>query len=94
MRDPDQDRRTSDERGVLETAADLERRLTDQVQQQPLMTVGVAAGVGYVLGGGLQSRLTALLLATATRVALALVARELGARLSPTFAPAAGKHQL
>jgi hypothetical protein len=62
---------------------DLERYLTAQVEQRPYTTLGVAAGVGYVLGGGLRSRLTAVLLGAATRFAMALAARELAARLSP-----------
>jgi hypothetical protein len=63
------------------TTADLERYLTDQVERRPYSTLGVAAGIGYVLGGGLSSRLTVVLLGAATRVAMALVARELGARI-------------
>ena len=74
---------------VRGTTADLERYLTDQVQRRPYSTLGVAAGIGYILGGGLRSRLTAVLLSTATRVAMALVARELGTRLSPEAAAAA-----
>ena len=61
----------------------LEGYLKEQVHRQPYVTLGVAAGVGYVLGGGLRSRLTAVLLGAATRVALAVAARELGDRLSP-----------
>lgn len=74
---------------VRGTTADLERYLTDQLKRRPYSTLGVAAGIGYVLGGGLRSRLTAVLLSTATRVAMALVARELGARLSPQASVAA-----
>jgi hypothetical protein len=47
----------------------------------PYATVGVVAGVGYVLEGGLGSRLMALLLGVVTRVALATC--ELGDRLYP-----------
>ena len=61
--------------------ADLERYLTDQVNRRPYSTLGVAAGIGYVLGGGLSSRLTVVLLGAATRLAAALVARELGSRI-------------
>jgi hypothetical protein len=68
---------------VQDAADDLERYLTEQVEQRPYTTLGVAAGVGYVLGGGLRSRLTAVLLGAATRLAVALAARELAARLSP-----------
>lgn len=67
---------------AVEDAADgVQRYLTDQVTQRPFSTLGVAAGIGYVLGGGLSSRLTTVLLGTATRLAMALAARELGARL-------------
>ena len=68
---------------VQDAADDLQRYVTEQVEQRPYTTLGVAAGVGFVLGGGLRSRLTAVLLATATRLAMALAARELAARLSP-----------
>ena len=68
---------------VRDTTADLERYLTDQVKRRPYSTLGVAAGIGYVLGGGLSSRLTVVLLGVAMRLATALAARELGARLLP-----------
>jgi hypothetical protein len=62
---------------------DLERYVTEQVHRRPYSTLGVAAGVGFVVGGGLRSRLTAVLFGAATRLAMALAARELAARLSP-----------
>ena len=68
---------------VQDATSGVEGYLTERVQSRPYVTLGVAAGVGYVLGGGLGSRLTGLLLGAATRVALAVAARELGDRLSP-----------
>ena len=68
---------------VRSTTADLERYLTDQVRRRPYSTLGVAAGIGYVLGGGLSSRLTIVLLGAATRLATALAVRELAARILP-----------
>ncbi len=68
---------------VQDAADDLERYVTEQVHRRPYSTLGVAAGVGFVLGGGLRSRLTAVLFGAATRLAIALAARELAARLSP-----------
>ena len=59
----------------------VQRYLAEQVDQRPFSTLGLAAGIGYALGGGLSSRLTAMMLGAATRLAMALVARELGARL-------------
>lgn len=62
---------------------ELERYLTQRVDDRPYMTLGVAAGAGYILGGGLRSRFTAVLLGAATRVGMALAVREVAARLSP-----------
>ena len=70
---------------ALRDATDgVQRYLTAQVAQRPFGTLGVAAGVGYLLGGGLGSRLTVVLLGAATRMATALVAREVGARILPS----------
>ena len=68
---------------VQDAARDWDRYLTEQVEERPYATLGVAVGVGYVLGGGLRSRLTAVLLNAATRLAMAVAAREFAARLSP-----------
>jgi len=66
---------------VRDTADDVQRYVAEQVEHRPLTTLGLAAGVGFVLGGGLSARLTVVLLGTATRLATAVVARELGARI-------------
>ena len=66
---------------VRDAADDVQCYLAEQVEQRPLTTLGVAAGVGFVLGGGLSARLTVVLLGTATRLATAVVARELSARM-------------
>jgi len=77
---------------VQDAAGDLERYVTEQVHRRPYSTLGVAAGVGFVLGGGLRSRLTAVVFGAATRLAMAVAARELAARLSPgTSAPVQNK---
>ena len=68
---------------VQDAADDVERYVTAQLDQRPYRTLGVAAGVGFVLGGGLRPRVAAMLFGTATRLAMALAARELAARLSP-----------
>lgn len=68
---------------VQEATDDLERYLTEQMEERPYTTLGVAAGVGFVLGGGLRAGLTAVLFGAATRLAMALAARELAARVSP-----------
>ena len=66
---------------VREATGGVQRYLATQAEQRPFSTVSVAAGVGYVLGGGLSSRLAVLLLGAATRIAAALVARELSSRI-------------
>jgi hypothetical protein len=66
---------------VRDATDGVQRYLTAQVEQRPFNTLGVAAGVGYVLGGGLSSRLTVVLLGAATRLATALAVREIGARI-------------
>lgn len=68
---------------VQDLTTGVEGYLTARVTGYPYGTLGVAAAIGYVLGGGLSSRLTSALLGTATRLAMALAARELGARLLP-----------
>jgi ElaB/YqjD/DUF883 family membrane-anchored ribosome-binding protein len=74
---------------VRDATDGVQRYLTAQVEQRPVSSLGVAAGVGYLLGGGLGSRLTVVLLGTATRVATALVAREVGTRILPSVVTAA-----
>lgn len=68
---------------LRETAADAERILTDRMQAHPVSTLGAAAGLGYVLGGGLRSRFTLVLLSAATRIVSVLAMREIGSRMSP-----------
>jgi ElaB/YqjD/DUF883 family membrane-anchored ribosome-binding protein len=68
---------------VQDATAGLEGCLTAQVTRRPYSTLGVAAGIGYALGGGLSAQLTAIVLGAATRLAIALAARQLGDRLVP-----------
>ena len=56
--------------------------VAEQVELRPHTTLGVAAGLGYLLGGGLANRVTGAALGTAYKLALALAARELSARLA------------
>jgi ElaB/YqjD/DUF883 family membrane-anchored ribosome-binding protein len=67
---------------VQESAQLFTRYITEQVEQRPYTTVGIAAGLGYLLGGGLANRITGTALGTAYRLALALAARELSSRVS------------
>ena len=64
---------------VQDTTGDVRRYLADQTERRPYRSLGVAVAIGYVLGGGLTSRFTALSLAAASRLAMALAVRQLGA---------------
>ena len=62
---------------ALETAArDLQQKLRDTVEDQPALAVGAAAGVGFLLGGGLSRGALTLLLGVGTRMAGAWLQRE------------------
>jgi hypothetical protein len=58
-------------RRSLETAAEDVR---DRVQEEPLKTLALALGAGYVVGGGLFTPLTGRLFYTGLRMALRLAA--------------------
>ncbi len=54
------------------------RQLLEQVRQHPYQALLVAAGVGYILGGGLFTRLTLTALTAGVRLgALPVVQRQL-----------------
>jgi hypothetical protein len=52
------------------------------MERHPYAMLAAATGVGYVLGGGVPSRLTALLIGLGSRVFLEVAARDLTARLT------------
>ena len=60
-------RSTSRRRTQVESLADKLRR---QTREHPGRSVAMAVGVGYLLGGGLFSRLTARIVGTAIRIGL------------------------
>jgi ElaB/YqjD/DUF883 family membrane-anchored ribosome-binding protein len=62
---------------VSEAGTELQSYVTDMVRERPLATIGVMAGIGYLLGGGLSSRLSVLALGVGTRLAMAVAAREM-----------------
>jgi hypothetical protein len=64
-------------------AADAEILLTQRMKHHPWSTLGIAAGAGYVLGGGLRARFTMVMLGVATRLVGVLAMRELGERIAP-----------
>jgi hypothetical protein len=56
--------------GSLGLVASWADRLTRETREHPGRSVAMAVGVGYVLGGGLFSRLTARVLGTGIRIGL------------------------
>lgn len=64
------------------TIRDVEATLRAHMDEHPYTLLAAAAGVGYVLGGGVPSRLTSLLLGIGTRVMLESTARNLAARFA------------
>jgi len=50
--------------------------IQQQLQERPYQTLGVAAGIGYILGGGLTLRVTSLLLGTGGRMLASMALRE------------------
>jgi hypothetical protein len=70
-------------RGLASTAEEafeeIEVFLREQLDRRPYVTLAAASGVGYILGGGLPSRLTGLLVGWGARLALANVMQQLTA---------------
>ena len=56
--------------------ARLEETLREVVAEQPVLTMGAAAGIGFLLGGGLPRGALTLLLGIGTRMAGAWLERE------------------
>jgi hypothetical protein len=52
-----------------QSAAEADRMLRDAASAQPLLTVGAAAGLGFVLGGGLSGGAVTVLLGVGARLA-------------------------
>jgi len=61
---------------VQVAARDAETFVRTQTTQRPYVSLGVAAGVGFVLGGGLSPKLTATLLGLGGRILVNAVLRE------------------
>lgn len=66
-------RKPSDDYDIEEmtrAARSLGKQVVRATREHPYMALGVAAGVGFVLGGGLRSRTGKFLLATVAKLAL------------------------
>jgi hypothetical protein len=74
---------------VEATAVELEDFLRTELRQRPYLTLALAAGAGYILGGGLPTRVTGLLFTFGTRVAMAIAVRELTTRSASDTDPVA-----
>ncbi len=56
---------------------DARRFLEKSVEENPATTLGVAAGAGYIIAGGLSSRFTRFALKTGTKLATAWALKEI-----------------
>jgi ElaB/YqjD/DUF883 family membrane-anchored ribosome-binding protein len=63
---------------VRQVRGELESYISQSARERPVATLATAAGVGYLLGGGLGSRLTVVMIGLATRFAMAVAAHEVG----------------
>lgn len=64
---------------VAESLAGLDSSLRRQFETRPYVTLGAAAGVGYVLAGGLPTRLTGILLGLGSRIVIPVIVHQLTA---------------
>jgi hypothetical protein len=81
-------RRLADELGGAARGLDL----SEQLQAHPLRTVAIAAGVGYLLGGGLFSPLTRRLVKVGMRaLVVPLITRQVEALAEGAAMAAAGQ---
>ncbi len=62
---------------IEEGLGDLERVVRDQLVKRPYATLGVASGLGYVLGGGVPVALGRMLFAMGGRLAFVMMAQRL-----------------
>jgi hypothetical protein len=63
---------------TVEQAVDeIGQFLRDQAEERPYVSLATAAGIGYVLGGGVPSRLTGFLFGLGSRLAVEMFLREL-----------------
>lgn len=61
---------------LSELTRDVTQTVSVHLEQRPYAVLGVAAAVGYVLGGGLASRITRAGLGIATRIGMGMLVRQ------------------
>jgi len=64
--------------GMEQAVDEIENLLSAQMERRPYVTLATVAGVGYVAGGGIPSRLTRLIIDMGTRVAIAFMVQRFG----------------
>ena len=64
------------EERLAHTAGEADRALRDAVSAQPVLVVGAAAGLGFLLGGGLPRGALTLLIGVGARLAGAWLQQE------------------
>lgn len=61
---------------LKDLSADVRGALEEQLEQRPYAVLGVAAAFGYVLGGGLPSRITRAGLGIGMRIGMGMLMRQ------------------
>lgn len=74
-------------------SAELGSLLRERLESHPYLTLGVSAGIGYVLGGGLPKGSPALAIGLTTRMAASWLLRELGGAAVARAASATGEEK-
>jgi hypothetical protein len=59
----------------------LYRQMREQLEEHPYRTLAVAAGLGFVLGGGMLGRVTGQLVATGLRLGIAAMVAPMATQL-------------
>ena len=70
---------------VVDARSEWEDRLRSRLTERPYVGLAAAAGVGYVLGGGISPALLRMAVALGGRVAFAVMMRRLAASLTQSF---------
>ncbi|MEW6268120.1 MAG: hypothetical protein AB1689_02335 [Thermodesulfobacteriota bacterium] len=67
---------------VFEAKADVEATLRERLAERPYVGLAAAAGLGYVLGAGISPRLIRTAFGLGSRIAFAVLMRQLAAPLT------------
>jgi len=66
---------------LRDAAEGIEEYVRRQLEERPYTTLAIAGGAGYIIGGGLATRVNRMAVGLASRIFIGLMAREIGMRL-------------